>query len=156
MDREHHAVTECVHHPAVIILLAESGVKKILLLVSSRTRRIRKSGTGLSRSPSQAIFPYGLISQTTASEILVSDNLTFLSLHRIDEEPAGKLRHQQKALATLTLRDLLRTLFRLDDLHIVFLRKITQGLDVCHALMLHHESDSRAGLAATETLVYAL
>ena len=34
MYREDHAVMECVHHPAVVIFLAQAGIEEVLFLVS--------------------------------------------------------------------------------------------------------------------------
>ena len=47
-------------------------------------------------------------------------------------------------------------LLLLYNLDVVLFRKILQRLHIGHILMFHHETDSSAGLSATETLVYAL
>ena len=87
MYRENNAVIECIHHAAVIELLAEPGIKEIFLLISGSLCSIGERAS-VHRGPSQAIFTYGLILKATAPEILVTYGLTFLRLQTLLKELA--------------------------------------------------------------------
>ena len=154
MYREHHPVMEGIHHPAVIILLAQTGIQEIFLLVSCGTGCLCK-GSAHYRSPSKTIFPDGGIVKSTASEILIANGLSFRSGQTVHKELSRILRHQQQAFVALTLCDVLCSLFRLDHLDIILLCKVTQSLHVRHALMLHHETYRRTRLAAAEAFEYS-
>ena len=77
MDREHGPVAEIVDNPAVLILLAQTGIEKILLLISSRTGLLQERRP-VGRGPAQTIFPYGLVRKPAAAEILISYGLSLI------------------------------------------------------------------------------
>ena len=57
---------------------------------------------------------------------------------------------------TLSAGNFLSSLLLLDYLDVILFRKILQRLHISHILVFHHETDSSAGLSATETLIYSL
>ena len=155
MDREDDTVVETVHQSSVIVFDAEACLDQEFLLVACCTRRFRQSPAA-ERRPSEPVFTYGLILEATASEILEGYVPAFIGLKAVLEEFPGIFRNQHEAFMPLPLGDFLRTFLLLDDLDMIFLRKILQSFGVGHVLMLHHESHGRTRLTAAEALVYAL
>ena len=155
MDREDYTVVETVHQSSIIVFDAEAGLDQEFLLVAGSTRRFRQSPAA-ERGPSEPVFTYGLILEATASEILEGYVPAFIGLKAVLEEFPGIFRNQHETFMPLPLGDFLRTFLLLDDLDMIFLRKILQSFGIGHVLMLHHESHGRTRLAAAEALVYAL
>ena len=142
MNREYDSVKESVHQPAVIILDAQTRLDQELLLVTSRTSRLRE-GFPAYRSPAQSVFPYGLVLQASASEILICNSLSIRGSKTLLKEFSSEFRHKEQALMPLPFGYILGRFLLLDDFYVVFLCQIFKSLSIGKMLMFHHEAYSR-------------
>ena len=95
----------------------------------------------------------GLVGEFSLVEIRKSDcPPLFVVPQHILEILLGKLGHHQQALMFETAGNLFRCLLLLYDFDMILLGQILERLGIGQVLVLHHERDGIAGLAACETL----
>ena len=151
VDREHHPLVEAVGQAAVVVTDAEAAVHEVFLLVAGGEGGLRQRMAVRGR-PAEAELGEGPVLEPAPAVVRPREGAALGRVEVLHEEFLGELGDQQEALAALARGDFLGGLLFLDDFDVVFPGQVAQGLDVGHVLVLHHETDRRARLAAAEAL----
>ena len=140
---------------AVVILGTEAGLEKIFILVALGFSCVSER-VPVGRCPSQAEFGDCFVFKSPGVEIIESDSLSFCTSKLFLEKLAGIFRNQDKAFVPLSRCSVFSALGLFDNLSVVLLGQLPQGVGIGHVLMLHHESYCRTTFVTAETVVYPL